>query len=171
MEDQRSPTPTTTHCNETTELGCEINNITSLTNSKSLALEANLTMQNISPLSTVRTTTTKISPKVPIASSYPVLKNTKKNSPPVDWLGKLPLIEGKRKPQSVKCSNNNKRVKSQNENSESTSYTHQKHVAPDDTDDYFFGLNWKKRSRLTRNLCHKQDWLNHLKLVRRMMKR
>ena len=54
MEDQRSPTPTTTHCNETTELGCEINNITNLTNSKSLALEANLAMQNISPLAVYR---------------------------------------------------------------------------------------------------------------------
>ena len=52
MEDQRSATPTTTHCNETMELRCEINNITNLTNSKSLALEANLIMQNISPLST-----------------------------------------------------------------------------------------------------------------------
>jgi hypothetical protein len=37
-------------------------------------------------------------------------------------------------------------------------------------DDHFGGLNWKKRSRLTRNRCHKQDWLNHLKLVQRMMK-
>ena len=57
MEDQRSVTLTTTHCNETTESRCEINNITNLTNGKSLVPEANLTMQNISPLSTVRTTT------------------------------------------------------------------------------------------------------------------
>ncbi len=89
MEDQRSPTLTTTHCNETTEIGCEINNITNQTNSISVALEANLTMQNISPLSTVRTTTTKISLKVPIASSYPVLTNTKKNSPSSRLAGKV----------------------------------------------------------------------------------
>ena len=81
MEDQRSATPTTTHCNETMELGCEINNITNLTNGKSRALEANLTMQNISPLSIVRTTTIKIPPKVPVASSYPVLKNTQRRIP------------------------------------------------------------------------------------------
>jgi hypothetical protein len=57
MKDQRSVVNTTTHCNETTESRYEINNITNLTNGKSLVPEANLTIQNISPLSTVRTTT------------------------------------------------------------------------------------------------------------------
>ena len=103
IEDQLSVTFTTTHCNETTETGCEINNITNLTNGKSIAPEVNPTMQNISPLPTMRITTdAKTTPKVPTASSYHMLKNTKKNSFPVDWLGKLPLIEGKHKLQSVK---------------------------------------------------------------------
>jgi hypothetical protein len=83
-------------------------------------------MQNISPLPTMRITTdAKTTPKVPTASSYHMLKNTKKNSFPVDWLGKLPLIDGKHKLQSVK-SLNNKLVNGKNENFESTSYTHQK---------------------------------------------
>ena len=133
--------------------------------------EVKPTMQNISPLPTMRITTdAKTTPKVPTASSYHMLKNTRKNSFPVDWLRKLPLIDGKHKLQSVK-SLNNKLVNGQNENFESTSYTHQKqYVVPDEIDDLFLGLNWKKRSRLTRNHCHKQDWLNHLKLVQRMMK-
>ena len=88
-------------------------------------------MQNISPLPTMRITTDATTkPKVPTAS-YPMLKDTKKKSFPVDWLGKLPLIEGKHKPQSVKFLNN-KLVNGQKESFESTSYTHQKqYVAPD----------------------------------------
>ena len=145
MEDQLSVTFTTTHCNETTETWCEINNIINLTNGKSLAPEVNPTMQNISPLPTMRITTdAKTTPKVPTASSYPMLKNTKKNPFPVDWLGKLPLIEGKHKLQSVKFLNN-KLVNGQKKNLESTSYTYQKqYVAPDEIDDHFLGLNWKK---------------------------
>jgi hypothetical protein len=74
MEDQLNDTFTTTHYNETTETGCEINNITNLINGKSIAPEVNPTMQNISPLPTMRITTdAKTTPKVPTAS-YPMLK-------------------------------------------------------------------------------------------------
>jgi hypothetical protein len=53
-----------------------------------------------------------------------MLKDTKKNSFPVDWLGK-------HKPQSVKFLNN-ELVNGQKESFESTSYMHQKqYVAPD----------------------------------------
>ena len=165
-KDQRKATSTTTHCNDTIESECESNFI-NLANSKSLVPEANLTKPNISsPI-----TTTKTPPKVSIASSHPMLKKTKKNSFSLDWLGKLPLIERKHKPSSVKSLNNDKPARSQKENFESTSHTHMiQNFAPDEIDDHFLELNWKKRSRLTRNLCRKQDWLNHLKLVRYMMK-
>ena len=143
-KDQRKVTSNTTHCNDTIESDCEID-ITNLTNSKPFVPETNLTMQNISP----RITTTKTLPKVPIASSHPMLKNTKKNFFPLDWLEKLPLIERKYKPPLVKSLNND---------------------ASGEIDDHFLERNWKKRSRLTRNLCPKQDWLNHLTLVRSMMK-
>jgi hypothetical protein len=38
-------------------------------------------------------------------------------------------------------------------------------------DNYFLKVNWKKRTRLIPSRCHKQDWINHLKLVHRTMKR
>ena len=73
---------------------CEIDN--DLMDDKSRAPEANLTMQNILPLSIVRTAITnaaKTTSMVPNSGSCPILKNTK-DAFPADWLGKLPFIEG-----------------------------------------------------------------------------
>ena len=80
-------------------------------------------------------------------------KNTKHKPLLVDWIERLPLIEGKHKSQPVQRPNNIRYPK------------------PYRKDDYFLKLNWKKRARLTRSRCYKQDWLNHLKLVHRIMKR
>ncbi|CAB3987418.1 Hypothetical predicted protein [Paramuricea clavata] len=127
------------------QLSSKVDNLQNTEEIHRVVPEVKPTMQNISPLPTMRITTDlKTTPKVPTASSYPMLKNTKKNSFPVDWLGKLPLIEGKYKLQSVKFLNY-KPCSGQKENFESTSYTHQKqYVTADEIDDNFLGAQLEK---------------------------
>ena len=110
--------------------------------------------QNISQISTMKTTDARMTSNAIKPPIQPMSKNTEHDKClPVDWMERLPLIEGKPKSQPVKRPNNISCPESYK------------------NDNYFLKVNWKKRTRLTRSRCHKQDWINHLKLVHRTMKR
>ncbi|CAB4034930.1 Hypothetical predicted protein, partial [Paramuricea clavata] len=109
--------------------------------------------QNISQTFTMKTTDARMTANAINTPKQPMSKNTKHKCFPVDWMERLPLIEGKPKLQPVQRPNNISCPESYK------------------NDNYFLKLNWKKRTRLTGSRCHKQDWINHLKLVHRTMKR
>ena len=109
--------------------------------------------QNISQTSTMKTTDARMTSNAIKTPIQPMSKNTEHKYLPADWMERLPLIEGKPKSQPVQRPNNISCPESYK------------------NDNYFLKVNWKKRTRLTRSRCHKQDWINHLKLVHRTMKR